>query len=138
MYSQLGVHDVTQRNDGCVRRHGVTRVVSHPSFNSLTFDNDISLLELDSEAEYAPISSLQQGTAAPGSPLRVAGWGTTSFEGASSDLPLDVTIPLVAQARPQRSTDRQQSFHVSTIHVQQLSKCVSEEQLAGSCAIVET
>lgn len=42
----LGLHVQSQTNEWTVKRN-VKRIIAHPNYNRLTYDNDIALMELD-------------------------------------------------------------------------------------------
>jgi secreted trypsin-like serine protease len=59
------------------RRVGIERIYIHPSYNNVSLDYDVALVQLAQPVtgiEFAEISSVQP--TAPGANLRVTGWGT--------------------------------------------------------------
>jgi Trypsin len=86
--------------EGTEQTLNVSSVVVHPSFNAMTFNNDLALLQLASPATLnARVGLVELGTASlPGTPLRVIGWGTTAEGGVSSDVLRKVTVPRVSSA----------------------------------------
>jgi len=79
----------------------ITKKISHQKYNQRTFINDIALIKLSSPVDYShgispiclPInlgSQLFEGKHAT-----VTGWGTTSFQGDSSNTLLEVTLPII-------------------------------------------
>jgi hypothetical protein len=78
----IGMHSKTTV-DSCKVVKNVVQIINHPSYNSKTMRNDISLLKLDSPVEeYSPIYDLDGSGGedpefeAAGQILTVAGWGT--------------------------------------------------------------
>ena len=70
----------TQRLDGSGRRVDVARVTIHPSYKKKSFDYDVAVWELAEPVtgiDFATITTSQPMTA--GTPLRVTGWGTTTY-----------------------------------------------------------
>ncbi|PZC75083.1 hypothetical protein B5X24_HaOG200376 [Helicoverpa armigera] len=75
----------------------LTRRINHPSYGSLGYDGDISLVQLSSPLVWsdsiAQVSILPQGFQMPdGLPVVHAGWGTTQAGGVSSSILRDVQI----------------------------------------------
>jgi len=98
-YAQIGVFNVYDwRNDGCVRSHNVIRIINHPQYDP--YDNDVSLLELESPSDYPFIQRLEDAASpigVPGHLVTVAGWGDTSSGGSSSIITHHVEVPIVDQ-----------------------------------------
>ncbi len=81
--------------DGSGDRRNVTRITIHPSWNSSTFDNDVAVWELATEAVGAPLATLATEDGPVGGNLLVTGWGTLT-EGGTSPIDLRrVLVPLV-------------------------------------------
>ena len=82
-------------------RRDVQAIVVHPGWNPTNNDNDIALLRLAEPIDdVAPVMLAQPADAAifePGDTSRVMGWGATSSGGPSSDVLLQVDVPIVAQ-----------------------------------------
>jgi secreted trypsin-like serine protease len=78
-------------------------VIPHPNYNPYSLDNDVALLKLSSPAtlntrvETVPllVSPTQDAQAAPGTAAWVTGWGTTAFGGSTSNVLLEVSVPIV-------------------------------------------
>jgi len=88
--------------DSCVQTREVVARVNHPSYSPSTLEHDISLLQLNAPVDYAAVSSLatlDDPLTAAGTPLTVAGWGTTSSGGTLSDAAMEVTVPAVSNAQ---------------------------------------
>ena len=85
----------------------ITQITIHPSYNPVTFENDIALLKLSAPVVYTPIkvatTAIDAGVAA-GELATVIGWGATMYnqftEEASSPsaLLLEVDLPIVSNA----------------------------------------
>jgi len=97
----VGVNDITAGEaDVCVEYHFVEQIIDHPNYNPLTSENDIALLKLATPVlNYKPIHTLDPNVDSQfqngGVSLTVAGWGTTSSGGPSSDVALQVSVPVV-------------------------------------------
>ncbi|KAI2653906.1 hypothetical protein H4Q32_014273 [Labeo rohita] len=77
----------TQKDKQRATRRQLKQIISHPSFNAYTFDNDIALMELDSPVTYSetirPICLPTSKTVFPaGETVSISGWGATR-EGAN-------------------------------------------------------
>lgn len=76
------------------------RLITHPEFDNWTFDNDIALIEMESAFTIDLIAAVSwlgtnEGNLMPeGASLIVAGWGTTSFGGSSSENLLKVSVDM--------------------------------------------
>ncbi|KAL1528129.1 hypothetical protein AB1Y20_009493 [Prymnesium parvum] len=96
---RIGVFNVYEwRTDGCVRSHNVIRIINHPQYDP--YDNDVSLLELESPSDYPFIQRLEDAASpigVPGHLVTVAGWGDTSSLGLSSIITYHVEVPIVDQ-----------------------------------------
>ena len=97
---KIGMHSASNEGrDDCVQSRTIKRVIDHPQYNDWTMANDISLLELDSPVDYPPTPLGSSSLEAAGTPLTVAGWGTTQQGGSSPDKPLKVTVPAVSDSQ---------------------------------------
>ncbi len=92
---------VISQNQGQVR--SATALFLHPGFNlARSFANDAAVLKLD--AAVAGIKPIRLATARqnklekPGRKLTVAGWGTTSKGGSTTDRMREVLVPVVSDA----------------------------------------
>ena len=94
----VGLHRLSLNNG--IRRDLQTILV-HPNWNSSNYDYDIALLRLASPIDdVAPVAIVQPSDAPlfePGDIVRVMGWGATAWQGSSSDVLLQVDVPVVAQ-----------------------------------------
>ncbi|ORX92871.1 trypsin-like protease, partial [Basidiobolus meristosporus CBS 931.73] len=68
---------------------GVKRIVIHPNYDSLTFMNDLALIELERplriSSSIQPIT-ISNSTLSPGQEVTAAGWGQTENQPSSSIL----------------------------------------------------
>lgn len=101
---QIGLHNRNQ-NDGCVETIRVRRRIEHPDYDDDSITNDISLLELETASNYAPIHLLTpaqslSGFENQGVLMTVSGWGTT--QSGTNQLPTTlqkVDLPVFSQQR---------------------------------------
>ncbi|KAL3926562.1 MAG: hypothetical protein SGPRY_003242, partial [Prymnesium sp.] len=96
---QVGMHELLDQSDECVVQRAISRIIVHPSFDSYTFDYDVSLLQLASSVDYPPVGSLHDFSDPSFNTtlLTVAGWGATSSGGLGSSVPHHVQVPIVSQ-----------------------------------------
>jgi len=80
------------------------RVIIHPNYNHMTLDNDLALIELDSDVEYErhiqPICLPEKDTDFVGSEAYVSGWGVMSY--AEKNIPevlQIVKVPIVSNEK---------------------------------------
>ena len=94
----VGLHRRSQNNG--IRRD-LQAIVVHPQWNPSTNDYDIALLHLAQPIDgVAAVALVQPSDAAifePGDISRVIGWGAIAWEGAGSDVLLQVDLPIVSQ-----------------------------------------
>ena len=100
---QVQVLTGTQLLDGSGTRRNVARIAIHPSWNSNTFDNDVAVWELTTDAP-GPLATLATENGPVGADLLVTGWGTLT-EGGSS--PIDLRRGRRAAGRHRRLQRRQ-------------------------------
>lgn len=98
--ARLGEHNLKVDNEGSVDIP-VSKVTKHKEFVRRTYKNDIALLKLSRKAKFSltvqPVClpyGTQERAALTGRKAFVAGWGTTSFDGPSSDILLQVQFPI--------------------------------------------
>jgi lysyl endopeptidase len=92
----LGRHDLTT-NEG--EEISVADIVQHPTFNPFTFDNDISLLRLNTTSAQTTVTVAgvtDTSLFAPGITATVTGWGDLSFNGPSPNTLHQVSVPIIA------------------------------------------
>ena len=95
--NQVQVLTGTRRLDGTGDRRDVSRIVIHPSWNATTFDHDVAIWELSSNATGIPLATLATEDGPAGGNLLATGWGETE----AGPLPIAlrrVEVPLVAEA----------------------------------------
>ena len=61
--------------DGTGVRRNVTRITIHPNWNAGTFDNDVAVWELATNAAGAAVATLASDDGAVGANLLATGWG---------------------------------------------------------------
>ena len=91
--------------------------IVHPRYDDYSMDNDFALVFLDraTTENVVPVKLNQDGSyPAAGDTSHAMGWGTTSYEGSSSDLLLEVDLPVISD---QECSQRypQYSMHDSMI-----------------------
>jgi secreted trypsin-like serine protease len=88
----------TRRLDGTGIRRNVTRVTIHPQWNAGTFDSDVAVWEMATNATGIPVASLATDDGNVGNNLLATGWGALT-QGGSSPIDLQrVQLPLVDRA----------------------------------------
>lgn len=94
----VNIHRLSENNG--IRRD-VQQIIVHPAWDPLSYDYDIALLHLVEPIDaVAPLPLVQPSDDflfAPGVTARVIGWGRTSWGGSTSDVLLQVDMPLAAQ-----------------------------------------
>lgn len=86
----FGLHVQRQIGKNVVRKN-LKQIISHPNYNSFTFDNDIALMELDSPLTFTdyirPIClPAPQHDFPVGNTVWITGWGATREGGESGSL----------------------------------------------------
>lgn len=82
----------------------VSQIIKHPSYNSSTSDNDITLLKLSRSAtavsRFAALPTVDQmnTNGAPGQNVTTMGWGALTEGGSSPTRLREVTVPVVSNA----------------------------------------
>ena len=94
----LGVHDLnnppTDLNSWA--RIDVKKIVIYPTYDHLTTDKDIALLELAQEVSFGTLEIYAGTGTLEGSMSTVIGWGATSENGSRSPVLLEVFMPVVS------------------------------------------
>ena len=84
---QVQVLTGARRLDGSGDRRDVAAITIHPSWNSTTFDNDVAVWELASDAAASRSPTLATEDGPVGADLLVTGWGALTEGGGS---PIDL------------------------------------------------
>ncbi len=87
----------TRRLDGSGDRRDVVSVTVHPSWNPNTFDNDVAVWKLSTDATGIPLATLATEDGPVGSNVLVTGWGETEAGPLPTQLQ-KVSVPLVSEA----------------------------------------
>lgn len=101
---RLGEHDLSSTGEGSLTELtlDVASYTIHENYdNAIVRDNDITVIELAQEVDittYTPacLAKTSDSTTFDGKNAWVYGWGTTSFGGDSSDVLLEVELPVVS------------------------------------------
>ena len=97
--SLLQVLTGTRKLDGSGTRRNVSKITVHPKYNSTTFDYDVAVWKLSSNANNIPLASLATKDGQVGKNLLVTGWGNTST--TTNDFPINlkkVKVPLASRS----------------------------------------
>jgi secreted trypsin-like serine protease len=90
-----------RRLDGSGTRRQVQDIIVYPTWNPITFDNDVAVWILASSASGIPLARLAGTDPATGTTLLATGWGDTTDSEMTSEFPInlmEVKIPLVSRA----------------------------------------
>lgn len=102
---RLAEHDLDSNNDGVQPvDFPILSVKRHEDFDRRTFKNDIAVLKMNGSAVFRkhiqpiclPYGAISRTKLAPNMAF-VAGWGTTAFNGPSSNVLMEVQIPIWEQ-----------------------------------------
>ena len=77
LFVRVGTTDLKESSKG--ESVKIKRIIMHPKYNTITFDNDLALLELKSSTAVFPIP-LFIGDAQEGEAAIVVGWGTRNVD----------------------------------------------------------
>uniref|UniRef100_A0A2P2HYZ9 Trypsin-1-like n=1 Tax=Hirondellea gigas TaxID=1518452 RepID=A0A2P2HYZ9_9CRUS len=98
----LGMHNIADmRRSGGIKRR-VKRIIQHPKYNETDNDYDIALVEIDrvdifsAGSRMRPICLPSTNRDYEGTMGTVAGWGTVSDGGQSSEVLLEVEVPIIS------------------------------------------
>ena len=90
---KIGLHD--QNNTQGSETRNVTQIIIHPNYDSWSLDNDYALLQLSEPSTFQPIKLItDESHDNDGIMTTTMGWGTTSSGGWSSDVLLEVDVPI--------------------------------------------
>jgi len=94
-YAQIGRYDLSDDSE-VFEDIRVDYVVIHPEYESTSSGNDFMLVRLKTDSQYPP-ASIDDGSESlsSGTDVTVMGWGTTSSNGPSSDILLEVEVDVV-------------------------------------------
>ena len=88
----------TQDLDGTGVRRNVTKIFIHPQFNNVTFDFDVAVWKLATNASGIPLATLTTTDAPTGTSVKTSGWGALT-QGGSFPINLrQVNVPIVSKA----------------------------------------
>ena len=95
-----GIHNLNVLN-GNAQIRDIKNVINHPNFNDQPNSNDIALVQVLYPFNYTssvgPITIARHGYGpSVGSYCTVMGWGTTSYDGDSSNVLLKVDVPIIS------------------------------------------
>ena len=94
----VGLHRLDQAATQGETR-GVSQIITHPNYNSNTYNHDMALLKLSQPSTITPVKpvfSNETSFNAAGTPANVLGWGDTSSGGTGSNVLRQVDVPLVS------------------------------------------
>lgn len=96
----IGRHNIAAMDEDGAEDIEVDYEIVHPRYNSLTLNNDISLLKLTRPSAFSSITwdDGSQDTS-DGTPVTVIGWGTTSSSGPASDVLLEAEVNIVGNSQ---------------------------------------
>jgi len=98
----LGDDDLSTVSETSSVSRSISTITLHPSYNSKTQNNDISILRMSTPVTFTdnirPICLPPKTFNPQGKTGTVAGWGTTSENGASSTKLLEVSLPVIPQS----------------------------------------
>jgi len=103
-YFQIVSGIIDYEQDYQSHMHSIKRVISHPNYDSVLVDNDIALLELQSEITGIPPLDIFSGDISTYTGT-VLGWGAISHNGIYSDQLREVSLPVVSFQTCVESTD---------------------------------
>jgi len=90
---KIGLHD-QYGTSGSETRY-VDQVITHPNYDGWSLDNDYALLHLTEPSSFEPIKLItDESHDNDGTWTTTMGWGTTSYGGWSSDVLLEVGVPV--------------------------------------------
>ncbi|WP_170127923.1 trypsin-like serine protease [Euzebya rosea] len=86
--------------DGSGQTLTAAEIIIHPNYDAATTDNDVALVRTNETTDVTPvrIATAPEQNPAPGTEVRVIGYGTTSSGGDASNTLLQVDVPIVSDA----------------------------------------
>lgn len=96
---EIGRHNLNDDTEFGVERIEIDYETVHPDFDYFYLQNDVMLVRLKEDSAYTP-AQLNSNNARPveDADLTVMGWGTTSFQGSSSDVLLEAVLDAVSNS----------------------------------------
>ncbi|CAG0917985.1 unnamed protein product, partial [Notodromas monacha] len=113
---RVGEHDFDVTTDSFHKDFGVRRIIKHPQYNTKTYHNDIAVISMDGTADFScnvwPICLPDVGDEYTGKTATVAGWGTVSYGGETSNQLREVSFAVwnqddCSKSYPSRIQDTQ-------------------------------
>lgn len=94
----IGRHDLTDSGEDYETLE-VEWETKHPDYNDNSLNNDFMMVKLKESSSYSPVK-LDSGSTNvdAGAKVTVMGWGTTSFQGSSSDVLMEVEVDVVSNS----------------------------------------
>lgn len=101
--AQIGRHDITDSSES-FETISFDFAIVHPEYNDASFKNDFMLLRLQTPSSHSTVT-LDDGSSLlwTGTDVTVTGWGTTEFEGDTSDVLLEVKVDIVTRTSCQNA-----------------------------------
>ncbi|XP_065165156.1 coagulation factor IX-like [Atheta coriaria] len=100
---RLGEYDFRRADETRSRDFAVVKIIKHEEYNQATYEHDIAILTLDRSATFNsymwPICLPPLNRTYEGETVTVAGWGQQAYMGPTSDVLLEVTMPVWPQIR---------------------------------------
>lgn len=96
-----GIHDLTETSGAQLL--DVVQVIVHESYDDVTSDNDVALLRLGTPLVPGPLVQPVPLVPSDVGPLTgelawVTGWGATMYQGPTSDVLLEVDVPILSNS----------------------------------------
>ncbi|XP_047488843.1 transmembrane protease serine 2-like [Penaeus chinensis] len=98
-YVLVGDHNLYSSSEANSQRMQIAEIVSHPSYDSNTVDNDIALIRLTTEIQFpsdnkiAPVCLPTAGEMYDNVDATITGWGAQQEGGSTSGTLFEVTVP---------------------------------------------
>merc|ERR1712200_42393 len=98
----IGDHDITKEDESGENRKlvKIAKEIRPEDYNSDTLANDIAIFKLEEDVSlstYTPVCMPSKDESFHGKSGWAVGWGDTEYKGESSDVLLEVELPIVAQ-----------------------------------------
>ena len=94
---QVQVLTGTRNLDGTGTRHNVSKIAVHPDWNFWTFENDVAVWTLSSDAHSTSFATLATGDGPVGEDFMATGWGALTENGSFPIKLRKVKVPLVSR-----------------------------------------